>query len=136
MSVVLLGSNRFEDCDSILSVRGVPLLRVLFTPLRLQLMSAEAQPLPLGYSVRVAEHERFPPDKVHVVSTPQSFAIFWDKEHALAIATLVDENTAHLRVDLRPLGINIHDDADGLHIGGNTFTRNVISRSATAINLG
>jgi hypothetical protein len=134
MTVVLLGGNRFEECDSVLSFRGVPLLRVLLGPLRIQLTIPEA--LPLACSVRVDENERFPPDKIYVVSTPRSFAIFWEREHALAISTLVDDNTAHLRVDLRPLGINIHDEADGLHIGGNTFARNVISRSATAINLG
>jgi len=71
-----------------------------------------------------------------VTSAPQSYAVFWEREHALAIATLLDAQTAHLRIDLRPLGINVYDDADGLHIGKNTFAGNAVSRAAVAINLG
>jgi hypothetical protein len=69
------------------------------------------------------------------LATPQSFAVFW-QEHALAVATLWDACTVHLKVDLRPLGIKIHDGPDGLHIGQNVFSGNVVSRSAAAISLG
>jgi hypothetical protein len=75
------------------------------------------------------------PDGVRIVSTPLSFAVFWE-EDALAVATLFDADTAHVKLDLRPLGITIYDDADGLHIGQNILAGNVVSHSAVAISLG
>ncbi|MBI4269165.1 MAG: hypothetical protein HY615_02445 [Candidatus Rokubacteria bacterium] len=51
------------------------------------------------------------------------------------MATLFDAGTVHLKLDLRPLGITIYDDADGLHIGQNVFSGNVVDRSAVAISL-
>jgi len=133
MSTVILGGNRFVDCESILGYRGTSLLKVGFAPLRLELVTPEE--LPSQRAVRVDEQGLSPPDRVRVVRSPQSFAIFWD-EDALAMATLLDPDTAHLKLDLRPLGINIYDDPNGLHIGHNTFTGNSVTGSATAISLG
>lgn len=133
MSTVILGGNRFVDCESILAFKGASVLKVDFNPLRLRLVTPEA--LPSQRTVRVDEQERSPPDRVRVVRTPQSFAIFWDDD-ALAVATLLDAETAHLKLDLRPLGIHIYDDPEGLHIGQNTFAGNQVSGSAAAISLG
>ena len=129
MSVVLLGGNRFAECDSILAYKGMPILKVGFDPLRLELATPEGRPL----HVRVDQKGGSP--QVQIVATPQSFAVFW-QEHALAVATLLDAGTAHLKLDLRPLGINIYDDLDGLHIGHNVFSGNVVSHSAAGISLG
>jgi hypothetical protein len=133
MNVVLLGGNRFIDCDSILAYRGNPLLKVRFEPLRVELTTPEG--LPSGLAVRVDHHGGTPEDRVRVVATSQSFAIFW-QAHALVVATLLEPGVAHLKVDLRPLGIKIHDDVDGLHIGQNVFSGNVVKASAASINLG
>ena len=132
MSTVLLGRNRFVECESILAYKGTPILKVGFDPLRLELATPEGV---LSRAVRVDQKGRSPEDRVRIVATPQSFAVFWENE-ALAVATLLDAETAHLKLDLRPLGINIYDDPDGLHIGQNIFSENVVSHSAAAINLG
>ena len=133
MSAVLLGGNRFEDCESILAHKGIPLLRVRFDPLRLELATPEG--LPSGLMLRVDEKGITPEGRVRTVIAPQSFAVFWD-DNALAIATMLDSQTAHLKLDLRPLGINIYDDPSGLHIGQNIFSGNEVRHSAVAINLG
>ena len=132
MSTVLLGRNRFVECESILAYKGTPILKVGFDPLRLELATPEGVP---SRAVRVDQKGRSPEDRVRIVATPQSFAVFWENE-ALAVATLLDAETAHLKLDLRTLGINIYDDPDGLHIGQNIFSENVVSHSAAAINLG
>jgi hypothetical protein len=132
MSVVLLGRNRFEECDSILSYQGQSLVKVVFDPLRVDFSTPHS--LPSQRIVRVDKNAVFPSDHVRVVATPQSFAVFWD-DSALIIATLMGPGTAHLKMDLRPLGIAVYDDADGLHIGKNVFSGNVARRSATAISL-
>lgn len=133
MSAVILGGNRFVDCGSLLVHRGVPLLRVEFDPLRVELRTPEN--LPSGRLARVDPAGHGPEDHVRVVATSQSFAIFWDDD-ALVLATLLDAQTVHLKLDLRPLGINIYDDPSGLHIGGNLFSRNAVSGAAAAISLG
>ena len=71
---------------------------------------------------------------VRVVASDKSVAVFWD-EAPLAIATLLDESTVSLRLDLRPIGINLFDDALGLHVGTNSFARNEISGFETAVAL-
>jgi hypothetical protein len=133
MSTVLLGGNRFVECESILAYKGMPILKVGSDPLHLELVTPNGSPS--RPSVRVDHKGGSPPDQVRVVATPRSFAVFW-REHALAVATLLDAETVHLKLDLRPLGINIHDDLDGLHIGHNVFSGNLVSHSAAAINLG
>jgi hypothetical protein len=133
MSVVLLGRNRFEECNSILAHKGIPILTVRVDPLRLEI--ATPKDLPSGRSVRVDETDATPVEHVKVVATATTFAVFWD-EDALALATLLEPGTVHLKLDLRPLGINIYDDPLGLHIGQNIFSGNHISHSAVAINLG
>ena len=133
MSTVLLGGNRLVECESILAYKGRPILKVRIDPLRVEISTPEG--LPSNRSVRVDQGGRSPEDRVRVVATPRSFAVFWE-EHALALATLLDAETAHLKLDLRPLGINIYDDPDGLHIGQNVFSGNEVSHSAAAISLG
>lgn len=133
MSTVILGRNRFVDCGSLLVHGGVPFLRVEVDPLRIERRTPEY--LPSGRRVRVDPSGHAPEDHVRVVATPQSFAILWDDD-ALATATLLEPETVHLKLDLRPLGINIYDDPGGLHIGGNLCSGNVVSKAAAAISLG
>lgn len=132
MSTVLLGRNRFVECESILAYKGTPILKVGFSPLRLELATPEGLP---SRAARVDQKGGSPEGHVRIVATRQSFAIFWEDD-ALAVATLLDAETAHLKLDLRPLGIHIYDDSDGLHIGQNIFSENVVSHSAVAISLG
>lgn len=133
MSVVLLGGNRFVECRSILAYQNNPVLQVVPDPLRVDLATPET--LPSGRTVRVDQNVHSPESDVRVVATPRSFAIFW-RDYALAVATILDVETVHLTLDLRPLGINIYDDFAGLHIGQNIFSHNEVSNAAVAINLG
>ena len=60
--------------------------------------------------------------------------IFHDFPMLVAISE--GQDRVLLRLDLRLIGINVFDDAEGLHIGGNSFRGNRISNAATAISLG
>ena len=132
MTAVVLGGNRFIECDAVLGHEGQPILQVRFAPLRVSLTTP---PLRSGRSIYIDDGTRDHAPGVRVIQSPISFAIFWD-EYALVLATLLEPHTAHLRVDLRPLGMLIYDDIDGLHIGSNVFSGNVVDHAATAINLG
>lgn len=132
MSTVHLGRNRFVDCESILAYKGTPVLAVRTEPLRVALATPAG--ITTVQSVRIDEAGWSPKNRLRVIATAQSFAAIWD-EYALLMAIVSDPDTTHLRLDLRPVGIAIYDDFDGLHIGQNVFSGNVVSNSAAAINL-
>jgi len=70
-----------------------------------------------------------------IVISETNVSIFWS-DVLLVSATLLDNETAHLKIDLRRVGINIFDDNAGLHVGHNTLTGNSFENCATAIALG
>ncbi len=130
--VVLLGRNRLVGCESVLAYRGLPIVTVRFDPLRVELNTAgRSSPL---RTVRVDQENERTGNRVRTVATPRSFAILWG-ERPLAVATLLDAETALLKMDLRPLGLPVYDDDDGLHIGKQVFAGNVVNHPAVAINL-
>jgi hypothetical protein len=101
------------------------MLRVLFHPILVEINlppDLPNAPIPL---------------ELRHVTTERSDAVFTGGDQAVAIATLLDPPTdsAHLHLDLWPLGINIYDDLSGLHVGNNLFSGNVVERAAVAINL-
>ena len=135
VSTVAIGSNHFVDCQTLIAVRQHALLRVATAPLRLSLTTPPD--LPNGRGVQVVDNQIEPDSHadVRVVASDTSVAVFWG-EAPLAIATLLDETTVSLRVDLRPIGIGLFDDALGLHVGRNVFTGNQITNASTAVALG
>src|SRR5262249_1005538 len=90
--------------------------------------------LPSGRVANVSDDGSSPANHVRVVASPTSFAIFWD-EDGLAIATKLSDDTIHLKVDLRAIGMDVYDDATGLHIGPMMVSSNTFAKAATAINL-
>jgi len=135
MITVVLGSNHLVDCENILAIRQHPLLRVTTKPLRVSLTTPPDLPSARGVQVVDNEVREGSDAKVQVVKSETSVAVFWG-EVPLAIATALDQTTVSLRLDLRPIGINLYDDAAGLHAGGNKFSGNEIAKFQTAIGLG
>ena len=121
---VILGGNRFVDCQNILSHKGNLVLRVRMSPLHVEINPPPDIP---GDSNPV----------VHV-NSERSCGVFTTSDRAVALATLLDpeREIVHLTLDLRPLGMNIYDDPQGLHVGNNLFTMNVVEGAVTAISLG
>jgi len=69
-----------------------------------------------------------------VVAGAETVGVFWDKAPLLA-AVRLSHDTVHVRLDLRPLGVNIHDDDRGLHVGDSLLAGNDIGGCDTAIGL-
>ena len=137
MITVALGTNHFVGMPTILGFRQEAVLRVDLDPLRVTLKTPPA--MPLRRVVRVADNQRGEgsDEKVRVVTSETSVAVFWD-ETPLAIATLLNETTVSLRLDLRTIGLNVYEDALGFHVGNillstSTFQGNGLG---TAISLG
>jgi hypothetical protein len=134
MTEVVLGSNHFVDCANILAIRQHPLLRVSAEPLRISLTTPPDWSSARAIQV-IDNRSEAPNSKLRIVQSETSVAVFWS-EIPLVIATALGGNRVSLRADLRPLGINLYDDALGLHVGGNDFAGNQIVNSSTAIALG
>jgi hypothetical protein len=134
LTTVLVGSNRFVDCETLIAIRGLELLRVSTNPLRVSLTTPPD--LPSGKIVIVTENQiQGPPGDVRVVATDKSVAIFW-ADAPIVIATLVQPDTVSLRIDLRPIGVNLFDEPASLHIAGNTYSSNTMRGGKVAIGLG
>jgi hypothetical protein len=131
---IQLGTNTFIDCETIVAIKGQPLLKVATMPLRLTIVTPSD--LPSGRVVHVVENNIEPAaSAVRVLARSESVAIFWT-DLLIAIATLIDENVVHIHIDFRPLGINIFDDASGLHVGSMHFSRSTMMNSQVAFSLG
>ena len=72
---------------------------------------------------------------MRLVSGATNVGIFW-KDMLPVSVTLLDQETAHLKIDLRAIGMLIFDDHEGLHIGSNVLVRASFSNCMTAIDLG
>jgi hypothetical protein len=120
---VILGTNYFIDCASILSHKGRSVLSVEANPVRIELE------IPPDAAAKTDKPE------IKEVSREGYSGVFTKEDQAVAIATLLTPDVIHLKLDLRPLGMNIFDDPSGLHVGRNVFSGNVIEGAAAAINL-
>ena len=131
---VLIGTNVFEDCETILSFRTKTFLAVSNEPLRVQLHTPDD--LPSGRHVHVDSQAESPSSgAVKVVAKPDFVGIFWEMQ-PLILAARVEPTVINVHLDLRALGLAIFVDPDGLHVGGGTFSRNAIKNAKTAIALG
>ena len=119
-----------------MEVRGEQLLRVAARPLRVTLTT------PAGWdearAVRVVENGLTAggPDARVLKSEHSVVLLLRGVPVVTAMADPSNMGEIHLRVDLRPLGIQLFDDASGLHVGSNLHTGNRVSNAATAISLG
>jgi hypothetical protein len=136
---ILIGSNRFTECASIISYMNLPLLQILSDPLRATLRIPPDRGTPPALTIeenRIVSPSADPtPQELKVNSDRNSLTVLY-KDVPLLLATMVDRETIVVHVDLRPVGLNIYDDAGGLHIGTNALQRNSFSRCNSAISLG
>lgn len=72
---------------------------------------------------------------LRVIPGKTNVSVFW-KDFLILSATLPDQETVYLKLDLRPVGMVIYDDHLGLHIGGNLPAGSSFSNCMTAISLG
>ncbi|MBN1569778.1 MAG: hypothetical protein JXA73_18175 [Acidobacteria bacterium] len=137
MGSVILGTNKITNCQVIIALKEQALLQVAFSPLRISLKLP--QDVPIGTSFDIVDNVikngvASDPD-LRVVAAPTNVSIFW-KDLLILSATMLHEETAHLKLDLRPVGLFIFDDPQGLHIGGNLMARASFANCMAAISLG
>jgi len=135
---VMVGTNRITNCQTLLSVRDQPLLQLALSPLRVSLRLPPDNPSRIFFEVvdNTIRGEGITTNpELRVIQGENNVGIFW-KGMLLLSATLLDRGTAHLKIDLRPVGLQIFDDHQGLHIGKNILARASFTNCMTAISLG
>jgi len=135
---VITGTNRFINCHTVISLKDQLLLQVSFSPLRVSLRLPRGLPSHVFFDIvenDLKEKTESSGSNPRIVISETNVSIFWS-DVLLVSATLLDNETAHLKIDLRRVGINIFDDNAGLHVGHNTLTGNSFENCATAIALG
>jgi hypothetical protein len=135
---VIIGTNKLINCRTLIGVKDQPLLQVEFLPLRVSLVPPRN--LPSGISFEIIDNitkgmEGRANQDLRIVAGETNVSILW-KDFLLLSATLLDKETAHLKLDLRPIGIKIFDDPEGLHVGSNLLANGSILNCMTAISLG
>ncbi len=133
MTTVLMGTNSFVDVETLIGLRNRPLLQVAPSPLRVTLKCPADVPKvkPIEIEENVVKGEA---SGIRVI-TRSDVVLVYLNHNLLVTAAQIDDETIHMKVDLRAIGINIYDDANGLHIAGNCFSQNTVNSAGTAINL-
>jgi hypothetical protein len=110
-------------------------LRVQVSPVRIDLKTPAG--LLAGDEIDIQENRLVAPagPEARVAATPQAVAVFW-KNLPILMAQAVESDTILIHADFRPLGMNIFDDAAGLHVGGGLLGGNSFRGCSTAISLG
>jgi hypothetical protein len=89
---------------------------------------------PSEYRVDIIDNIPVPGQHARVVLADKSVTVLFG-HFPILIAVAEDASGVVLRLDLRPIGMNVFDDAAGLHVGANSLSGNRVSNSATAISL-
>jgi len=127
--------NRFSDGLALFATESSALLRVATSPLRI---SIETPPdFPVERIVCVVDNIAQPKSAgaVEVMEADNGVSVLWNGL-PLVTAAARGAEIASFRVDLRPIGIDVHGDERGLHLANRTTGGEPLFDSAAAIVLG
>lgn len=132
MTRVILGTNSIENCESAITIAGVPLFSYKIDGDKVSLTFNISSP-PANTEIQIKDN------KIHkkeiTLETKPNF-VSVKLRGALLIELLIEKDSAIVNLDLRPIGINIYTDANALHIGGSQLSQNVISQCTDGIVVG
>ena len=138
--IVIWGGNRMIDCVSLLSWNAQTVIRLSPNPLSVDL----AVPPQIEPRVEIVANDvKGPtprPKELEVRHSPNAVAILWAEVPILTAQDIgrdevSGEEMILLHADLRLFGMNVFDDAAGIHIGGALVARTAFSGCSAAISL-
>jgi hypothetical protein len=134
MNSVLMGLNRFENCRILIAWRERPVLRA-----EAGLSSLQLDTTGLGEKIRAVRVEgqnvTVGEKDCRLIASDAGTTVLVGRDQAILFATRIDEHTLHIKLDLRPLGLNIFDDVAGLHVGHNVIANNSFTGCQIGIRL-
>lgn len=132
MTTVLVGGNQFIDCRAVIALAGRPLLDVAAAPLRVTLVvpgTSTREP------VRIEDNRVLEGTIVRSVAR-EHVCVLLVRDVPIVLAALLDDQRVAVRLDLRPVGVDIYDDSNGLHVGTNVLRGNVVVGGSSGVTLG
>lgn len=136
---IIVGGNGFRDCQTIIAFGGQSLLGVSGksgdVELRVPMRNAD----PSGVGLVIDGHEISGADPIlegqlFLRSHDDEVRVFF--QHALLlVVSKLSPTTTHVHLDLRPLGVRVFSDAEGLHVGPHTFFNLAFQAESPAISV-
>jgi hypothetical protein len=131
MTEIVLGTNRFVDCEQVVVIDGTPLFSVRTDEDRSLLASLDIASPPARQPVKVRENNVLS-GSVRV-ETREDETLVLLQESCLLSARRT-KGGFDVSLDLRPVGLGIYSDANSLHLGASAFSGNWF-HSKTGIQL-
>ena len=131
MTTVLLGTNLFEDCESLIAVAGDVVLSVGTDPVEVTLVLPAGARRPL-----VLRRNRLLEGDANLEVRPQEVLLFTDENQLVLSASQIRREQVMVHLDLRPFGLLVYTDTAGLHVGNSVIAGNKITSVKNAVALG
>ena len=129
------GGNEMTDCVALLGLQEKVMLRVLPSPVRVDLIVPVTETTPFPVEIRGNQVSTPGAEDLIVLAYEWSVAVFWRDMLILMAQEMISNETVLLHTDFRPLGMDIFDDAAGLHIGSSVLRGNNFSGCSIGIAL-
>lgn len=132
MSRIIIGTNSIEDCDTAITISGVPLFSYKIEQGKVSLSFNVPCP-PATKEIQIKDniiHKGEVTLKADLDSASVKLG------NSLLIELFVKGDTATAQLDLRPLGLRIYTDSNALYIGSSQLSQNIIKQCTNGIAIG
>ena len=132
MNQIVIGTNVIEDCENAIIISGNPLFSYRMENETI-LFSFKVSSPPANTEIQIKDNVI---QKGAVTLNADSKSVVVKLENSLLIELLIEGDTAHVNLDLRPLGLYIYTDKNSLHVGGSQLSQNIIKQCTNGIVVG
>lgn len=139
MNEVVLGGNGFRDCATIIDFGGEPLLGVVPKTGEIELRVPAPPPGVAGSRLVIQGNRASGSDELLLRqlllrSHEDEVRVYF--HHALLlVVSKLSETSTHVHLDLRPLGVRVFSDSEGLHVGPHNFFNLAFQAESPAISV-
>ncbi len=132
MSRITIGTNLIEDCDTAITISGVPLFFYKIEQKKVSL-SFDVPCPPATKEIQIKDNVVLKGDVTLKADSNSASVKLGD---SLLIELLVKGDTTIVNLDLRPLGLRIYTDSNAFYIGSSQLSQNIIKQCAKGIAIG
>ncbi len=132
MSRITIGTNLIEDCDTAITISGVPLFSYKIEQKKVSL-SFDVPCPPATKEIQIKDNVVLKGDVTLKADSNSASVKLGD---SLLIELLVKGDTTIVNLDLRPLGLRIYTDSNAFYIGSSQLSQNIIKQCAKGITIG
>lgn len=132
MSKIIIGTNIIEDCINPIVISGVPLFSYKLESDIIKL-SFQVNSPPANTTIKLVDNEKIQGDVDLTIDNKTATLKFGEKT---LIEINLENETAHVNLDLRPIALHIYSDDKALYVGGSQLSGTVIKNCTNGIGIG